>query len=105
RKHPNLMIFGCWWFINNPLLIEEVTRMRLEMLGLSFIPQHSDARVLEQVIYKWSHSREIVADVLADKYADLARTGWTVTEADIRRDVALLLGGNFERFCENARRT
>jgi hypothetical protein len=30
----------------------EMTRERMEMLGTTFIPQHSDARILEQVIYK-----------------------------------------------------
>ncbi len=75
RKFGNLMVFGCWWFVNNPSLIDEITRMRVELLGTSFIPQHSDARVLDQLIYKWEHSRELIADVLADKYADVAATG------------------------------
>ncbi len=101
RKHSNLMVFGCWWFVNVPSLIEEITRMRMELLGLSFVPQHSDARVLDQIIYKWSHSRSILADVLADKYRDLLDAGWSVTEQDIRRDVRMLLSGNFERFCES----
>jgi len=52
RKFANLMPFGCWWFLNNPSVVEEMTRERLEMLGTTFIPQHSDARILEQVIYK-----------------------------------------------------
>ncbi|MBX7258222.1 MAG: glucuronate isomerase, partial [Candidatus Hydrogenedentes bacterium] len=98
RKFPNLLLFGCWWFLNNPSLIEEMTRMRFELLGTSVIPQHSDARVLEQVIYKWEHSRTIIAKVLADKYADLAATGWGVLEEEIRRDVAGLLGGSFWDF-------
>ncbi|MCS7033879.1 MAG: glucuronate isomerase, partial [Phycisphaerae bacterium] len=51
RKFGNLMVFGCWWFVNNPSLIDEITRMRLELLGPTFIPQHSDARVLDQLIY------------------------------------------------------
>lgn len=98
RKFDNLMLFGCWWFLNNPSLIEEMTRMRMELLGLSFAPQHSDARVLEQIVYKWAHSREIIAKVLADKYVDIAATGWPITEADMRRDVQLLLCDNFARF-------
>lgn len=98
RKFPNLLIFGCWWFLNNPSLIEEMTRMRIELLGLSIVPQHSDARVLEQVIYKWEHSRAVIAKVLADKFADLANTGWTVSEAEIQRDAARLLGGTFWDF-------
>jgi hypothetical protein len=55
RKFRNLHIFGCWWFLNVPSLVDEMTRMRVELLGLSFTPQHSDARVLDQLIYKWSH--------------------------------------------------
>ena len=98
RKFGNLLLFGCWWFMNNPTLIDETTRMRLELLGLSFVPQHSDARVLDQLIYKWTHSKPIVAAALVDKYADLRRTGWRVTEEEIRRDVAGLLGENFWAF-------
>lgn len=98
RKFRNLFLFGCWWFLNNPSLIEEMTRMRLELLGLSVTPQHSDARVLEQVIYKWEHSRAIIAQALSDKYSDLLETGWTITEAEIERDAARLLSQNFWEF-------
>jgi len=99
RKFRNLHLFGCWWFTNVPSVMEEMTRLRLELLGTSFTPQHSDARVLDHLIYKWEHSRRLIARVLVEKYRDLARTGWTLTEADIRRDVATLLGGAFEQFC------
>lgn len=98
RKFRNLLVFGCWWFLNNPSLIEEMTRMRLELLGLSTVPQHSDARVLDQLIYKWSHSRQVIGDVLVDKYTDLAATGWVVSEEEVRRDVEGLFGGNFWSF-------
>lgn len=98
RKFGNLMVFGCWWFVNNPSLIEEITRMRIELLGVSFIPQHSDARVLDQLIYKWDHSREIIARVLVDKFIDLAATGWQPSEDEIRRDVRRLFHDNFDQF-------
>lgn len=98
RKFRNLMIFGCWWFLNNPVLIDEMTRMRFELLGTSFIPQHSDARVLDQIIYKWDHSRKIIADVLVDKYNDIAAAGWNVTAEEIARDVRDLFRDNFVRF-------
>jgi hypothetical protein len=103
RKHPNLLVFGCWWFLNNPSIIEEMTRERFELLGLSFVPQHSDARVLDQIIYKWGHSRSIIAKVLSDKYADLMASGWKPTELEIQRDVADLFGNVFERFCSGTR--
>lgn len=98
RKFRNLHVFGCWWFLNNPSLIEEITKMRLELIGLSMTPQHSDARVLDQVIYKWVHSKAIIADVLVDKYIDLVKTGWTITEEEIQRDVEDLFGGSFWKF-------
>ena len=100
RKFRNLLVFGCWWFLNNPSLIEEMTRMRMELLGPMIIPQHSDARILEQVLYKWSHSREIITKVLIEKYSDIINTGWHITEDEIRRDVSHLLGGNLQRFKE-----
>ena len=99
RKFRNLHVFGCWWFTNVPSIIDEITRQRLELLGLSFTPQHSDARVLDQIVYKWEHSRQILARVLTEKYLDLAASGWWVTEAEIRRDASELLGGAFLRFC------
>ncbi len=101
RKFRNLHLFGCWWFTNIPHLIEEMTRMRLELLGLSVTPQHSDARVLDQIIYKWDRSRRIITRVLAEKYDDLAQTGWEITPAEIQRDVNDLFGGAFERFCSH----
>jgi hypothetical protein len=98
RKFGNLMVFGCWWFINNPSLIDEVTRMRIELLGTSCIPQHSDARILEQLIYKWDHSRRLIANVLVDKYQDLFASGWPLTEVEVQRDVRRLLKDNFLEF-------
>ncbi len=102
RKFRNLHIFGCWWFLNNPSIIDEMTRMRLELLGLSVTPQHSDARVLDQVIYKWSHSRGIIADVLGEKYTDLAAAGWEPSREEIERDVRGLFGGSFEEFLKRS---
>lgn len=98
RKFRNLLPFGCWWFVNNPSLIEEMTRMRFELLGPGVIPQHSDARVLDQVLYKWDHSKRIIGKVLTEKYQDLAATGWALDEKELRRDVAALFGGNFWDF-------
>jgi hypothetical protein len=102
RKFRNLLVFGCWWFVNNPSLVEETTRMRFELLGPSVIPQHSDARVLDQVLYKWDHSKRIISDVLFDKYSDLQATGWGLDEREVRRDVEGLFGGNFWGFLKRS---
>ena len=98
RKFSNLMPFGCWWFLNSPSLVEEITKERLEMLGTSFIPQHSDSRVLEQLLYKWSETRRTIGPILARTYQLLARDGRTVTVAEIRRDVTRLFRTNFEHW-------
>jgi hypothetical protein len=99
RKFANLMPFGCWWFLNNPSIVEEITRERLEMLGTTFIPQHSDARVLEQVIYKWRNTRRTLAPILTGAYRVLSEDGRPVKREDIRRDVWKLLRSNLENFC------
>jgi hypothetical protein len=98
RKFSNLMPFGCWWFLNNPSIVEEITRERLEMLGTSFIPQHSDARVLEQVIYKWRNTRRTLAPILSNSYRLLAQDGRSVTRNDIQRDVTRLFRSNAENW-------
>ena len=95
RKFKNLMPFGCWWFLNNPSIVSEITRERFELLGPSFIPQHSDARVLEQLIYKWRHARKEIADALYDSYARLLDSGRAVTSEEISRDVRRMFSGNF----------
>ncbi len=98
RKFRNLMPFGCWWFVNTSSLVDEITRMRVELLGPTFIPQHSDARVLEQLVYKWKQTREMVTDVLVDKYAELEAMGWNVSAGDITRDVEQMFNSNFWSF-------
>ena len=98
RKFSNLMPFGCWWFLNNPSIVEEITRERIEMLGTSFIPQHSDARVLEQMIYKWRNTRNTLAPILSNTYRLLSQDGCRVTRQDIQRDVERMLRSNFEQW-------
>ena len=98
RKFNNLMPFGCWWFLNNPSIVEEITRERIEMLGTSFIPQHSDARVLEQLIYKWRNTRRTLAPLLAGSYRTLIEDGGSVTRQDVQRDVNKLFRSNFEKW-------
>jgi hypothetical protein len=98
RKFSNLMPFGCWWFLNNPSIVEEITRERIELLGTSFIAQHSDARVLEQVIYKWRITRATMAPILARSYQLLLRDGRGVTREEIQRDVKRLFCSNFARW-------
>ncbi len=102
RKFSNLMPFGCWWFLNNPSIVEEITRERIEMLGLTFIPQHSDARILEQVIYKWRNTRRTLTPILANSYTLLMEDGRDITAEQIGRDVQRLFRTNFENFSRSS---
>ena len=89
--------FGCWWF--SPLTrkrFSEITSERIELLGTSFIPQHSDARVLEQVIYKWRNTRLTMAPILSNAYRPLLDDGGIITKQQIQTDVSRLLRTNFE---------
>jgi hypothetical protein len=79
-------------------MVREITQMRIEMLGTAFTAQHSDARVLDQLIYKWAHSRSAIALVLLEEVAKLCVSGWSPSRAEIRRDVRRLLGGSYEEF-------
>lgn len=94
RKFSNIKLFGFWWFINQPSLIQRTLNMRLDMLGGSFIPQHSDARIFEQLIFKWHHFKTQLQDVLVERYKTLAESGWVVDEEVIARDVKKLLHDN-----------
>ena len=98
RKFSNLMPFGCWWFLNNPSIVEEITRERIEMLGMSFIPQHSDARILEQIIYKWRNTRRTLGPILTNTYTLLMQDGRPVTRQQIRADIDRLFRKNFQHF-------
>ena len=95
RKFANITPFGAWWFMNNEPLFQELTAMRLDLLGPTFVPQHSDCRVLEQLYFKWKRSRAWLVEPFAHRYADLERAGLTVTEEMIARDLEAMLGRGF----------
>ncbi len=98
RKFRNLHIFGCWWFLNNPSIVEGITAERLDMLGFSFTFQHSDARVLDQLIYKWKHSKDVILPLLSRRYSAIIRSGWRLSKLDVESGVRALFGGEFEDF-------
>ena len=98
RKHPNLRIFGFWWFMNQPTLIKQILKMRIDMLGFSFIPQHSDARVSDQLIYKWSHFKKILHPILLEYYQDLLNKNFPLSEQILQRDINNLFFGNAKNY-------
>jgi hypothetical protein len=87
RKFQNLQIFGFWWFTNQESIIKNTLNLRIEMLNDNFIPQHSDARVIDQLIYKWNDFRHYYTSVYANKYRQLVQTGFKIKPEDIERNV------------------
>ena len=98
RKHPNLRIFGFWWFMNQPTIIKQILKMRIDMLGFSFIPQHSDARISDQLIYKWNHFKKILHPILLEYYQDLLDKNFPISENILQRDINNLLSGNAKNY-------
>ena len=94
RKHQNLKIFGFWWFMNQPSLITLILNLRIELLGLNFIPQHSDARVTDQLIYKWIHFKALLSNILYNHYNDIQLKSFKISEKQINDDVSKLFFKN-----------
>lgn len=99
RKFRNLHVFGCWWFTNVPSIIEEMTRARMELLGFDL---HAPAL---RCPGSGSGDLQVGAQSRGDRPGpggqvhESAAAGWEPSEAAIRRDVAELFGGAFDRFC------
>lgn len=98
RIFKNVLLFGCWWFLNNPVFEREMTRMRYEMLGPKFIAQHSDANMLGHMIGKWERFKPIMAGVLCENYSDLFSIGYRPDDEQIRLEIADLFGTYFKKF-------
>ena len=98
RKHQNLKIFGFWWFMNQPSLIKLILNLRIELLGLNFIPQHSDARVTDQLLYKWPHFKALLNNVLYNHYNDIKLKNFKISENQISDDVSKLFYKNTQNF-------
>ena len=98
QKFRNLHVYGCWWYCNNPSIILEITRMRIELLGTAFTSQHSDCRVLEQLLYKWTHSRRVIREAILEQMSLLFHAGWVITREELEREIGRLFGGSYEEF-------
>ena len=84
----NVYVWGLWWYNLHESIAKSVTPMRIEMTGTNFLPMNSDARVLDQLYYKWMHFRRWFVDILRDKYRPLVRTGYPVTVGSIMRTIS-----------------
>jgi len=57
------------------------------------------------LIYKWAHSRAIIANVLKEEVKKLCASGWNPTRSEIRRDVGRVFGGSYEEFMTKSWKT
>ena len=87
RKFQNLKIVGFWWFINNESIIENLLKQRFELLGDNFILQHSDARIVDQLVYKWLDFKSIYIKVMVEKYHKLLSMGYKIKTIDLEKKI------------------
>ena len=94
---PNLHPAGVGPRADAPEARERV-ESRLAVLGATFTPFVSRARVLDQLISTWEAARGVVRGVLTERYRELADAGLGVSRLDVQRDAQALLGRAFVRF-------
>jgi len=87
RKFQNLKIVGFWWFNNNESIIENVLKQRFELLGDNFILQHSDARIIDQLVYKWLDFKSVYIKVMVEKYNKLLSLGYKIKASDLEKKI------------------
>ncbi len=97
RHHPNAHAVGLHGSHSTQSQLDECIDSRMELLGTGFIPQFSNASVLEQLVYKWKGIRTSVGKALYKRYAQIVPVGWEVTENDIRNDIQTLFNLNAEK--------
>jgi hypothetical protein len=51
-----------------------------------------------RLIYKWAHSRSVIASVLATVIKNLLSSGWNPRRGELRDEVKKLFGGSYEEF-------
>ena len=71
KNFPNAVCSGLWWYCNTPSIIEQVVRMRLEVLGV--YPQNgqnTDAYMLEQGYYKMRQYKRALCRALGSMVED-----------------------------------
>lgn len=94
RKFRNISIFGFWWFNNQRSLIKQGLKLRFELLGHNHILQHSDARVDEQLIYKWVNFKEIFKEEIFNVYKLITSNNWEISNEKIEKDIINLFETN-----------
>lgn len=87
RKFQNIKIVGFWWFNNNESVIENVLKQRFELLGDNFILQHSDARIIDQLVYKWLDFKSTYIKVMVEKYHKLLSLGYKIKASDLEKKI------------------
>lgn len=98
ERNRNILLCGPDRPLSHPFTLDAFTEKKLEALGTACHACHSGAETLEELVGGWAHLRWVVGKTLIKHYADLWRTGWQYGEADVRKDVAALMGGNIKTF-------
>ncbi len=94
----NIMPLTNSFTLNEQDAFRNTISQHFQQMGTSFIAHTSSSEVYEHLLSSWAHARWIIAEVLQEKYTNLYRTGWRVTEQEIEREIYNLLNGNARSF-------
>ena len=72
---------------DNESIIENLLKQRFELLGDNFIVQHSDARIIDQLVYKWLDFKSIYIKVMVEKYQKLLSLGYKIKATDLESKI------------------
>ncbi len=88
RACPNVRIIGFWWGNLNSNEVRRQIQQRMEFVGTAWFGLNSDARILDQILYKWEDYMDDLEHVLATIILPkITRAGGPVTVAGIKATV------------------
>ncbi len=91
RALGNVCLWGHWWINLIPVTIETQMKERFQNLGFAHFGVNSDARILDQILYKFDHYFHILKRVLVDDALDAqALNGRTPTKKNFVRWISTL---------------
>ncbi|MCB0323301.1 MAG: hypothetical protein KDD69_06985 [Bdellovibrionales bacterium] len=91
RALGNLRVWGHWWCNLNPSLIKQQLKLRLENNGYAHYGINSDARIRDQLLFKFPHYLRVLHEVLLERCLDIQQlSGWPVTEEQVTATVERL---------------
>ena len=100
NKFSNLYIFDNTLSLKKTNLLELILKKKIDNLGINFTTFIGFNKTPEQCLYKSFILKKIIKEYLYEKYTELENIGLDISINQIKKDISILLKGNFEEFIE-----